>query len=133
MEEESEPTEAEAPVKPAEEAKKADSGVEKIEEKREIEKAVTKVSAKSAEKAASNAEKTAKDKGETTELTKTAVDAWVKDLGAEQALAKLDTLAVVKLRRLAREYKAFGIAGRAISKADKGMLLAEFRAYYENN
>ncbi|MDY4036620.1 MAG: BMC domain-containing protein [Candidatus Pseudoscilispira sp.] len=133
VEEESEPTEAEAPVKPAEEAKKADSGVEKIEEKREIEKAVTKVSAKSAEKAASNAEKTAKDKGETTELTKTAVDAWVKDLGAEQALAKLDTLAVVKLRRLAREYKAFGIAGRAISKADKGMLLAEFRAYYENN
>ena len=131
--EESEPAEAEAPVKPAEEAKKADSGVEKIEEKREIEKAVTKVSEKSAEKAASNAEKTAKDKGETTELKKTAVDTWVKDLGTEQALAKLDTLAVVKLRRLAREYKAFGIAGRAISKADKGMLLAEFRAYYENN
>ena len=133
VEEESEPAEAEAPVKPAEEAKKADSGVEKIEEKREIEKAVTKVSEKSAEKAASNAEKTAKDKGETTELKKTAVDTWVKDLGTEQALAKLDTLAVVKLRRLAREYKAFGIAGRAISKADKGMLLAEFRAYYENN
>ena len=39
----------------------------------------------------------------------------------------------MKLRRLAREYKTFGIAGRAISKADKGMLLAEFRAYYENN
>ena len=132
VEEESEPAEAEAPVKPAEEAKKADSGVEKIEEKREIEKAVTKVSEKSAEKAASNAEKTAKDKGETTELKKTAVDTWVKDLGTEQALAKLDTLAVVKLRRLAREYKAFGIAGRAISKADKGMLLAECRAYYEN-
>ena len=128
-------TEPPAPGPDAEPAVEEESepAVEKIEEKREIEKAVTKVSEKSAEKAASNAEKTAKDKGETTELKKTAVDTWVKDLGTEQALAKLDTLAVVKLRRLAREYKAFGIAGRAISKADKGMLLAEFRAYYENN
>ncbi len=57
VEEESEPAEAEAPVKPAEGSKaKADSGVED-RRKREIEKAVTKVSEKSAEKAASNAKK----------------------------------------------------------------------------
>ena len=61
------------------------------------------------------------------------MDGWVKELSLDQAMEKLQGLAVVKLRRLAREYKTFGIAGRAIAKADKGMLLAEFRAYYENN
>ncbi len=93
---------------------------------------MTKVSEKSAEKAASNAEKTAKDKGETTELKKTAVDTWVKDLGTEQALAKLDTLAVVAAPPGPR-IQGFRHCWARDFKADKGMLLAEFRAYYENN
>ena len=56
-----------------------------------------------------------------------------EELGLDKALERLKTLAVVKLRRLAREYKTFGITGRAVSKADKRILLAEFRAYYTNN
>ena len=103
--------------------------VEKIEE-RVVEQTVTKAPVKApAKKAAPAAEKSSGKE----ELTKAAVDAWVQELGLDKALAKLKAMAVVKLRRLAREYKTFGIAGRAISKADKGILLAEFRAYYENN
>jgi len=44
----------------------------------------------------------------------------------------LNGLKVVKLRNLAREYKDFGIAGRMISKADKQMILEEFKKYYES-
>ena len=111
-----------------EEVKKAEDAVEKIEE-RVVEQTVTKAPVKApVKKEAPVAEKSGKE-----ELTKDAVDAWVREFGLDKALAKLKALAVVKLRRLAREYKTFGITGRAISKADKGILLAEFRAYYENN
>lgn len=111
-----------------EEVKKAEDAVEKIEE-RVVEQTVLKAPVKApAKKAAPVAEKSGKE-----ELTKAVVDGWVQEFGLDKALAKLKALAVVKLRRLAREYKSFGIAGRAISKADKGILLAEFRAYYENN
>lgn len=114
-------------VTPVEEVKMADKSetVEKIEEKLEVEKTVTKAPV---EKAASAVEKSGKD-----ELNKDSVDTWVKELGIDKAMAKLKAMAVVKLRRLAREYKTFGIAGRAISKADKGILISEFRAYYEAN
>ena len=116
-------------VPPVEEVKEAEDAVEKIEE-RVVEQTVTKAPVKApAKKAAPAAEKSSGKE----ELTKAAVDAWVQELGLDKALAKLKAMAVVKLRRLAREYKTFGIAGRAISKADKGILLAEFRAYYENN
>ena len=134
---------------PAEEVKKAEDAVEKIEE-RMVEPTVMKapvvppVVAKApvAEKPAkaekpekpAKAEKAAKaGSAAKEELNREAVDAWVHDLGLEQALEKLKAMAVVKLRRLAREYKTFGIAGRAISKADKEILLAEFRAYYTKN
>lgn len=118
-------------VNPVEEVKKTEEVVEKIEEKREVEKTVTKAPAKKAAPAKEKAP--VKETPTKEELHKEAVDAWVKELGIDKAMAKLQAMAVVKLRRLAREYKTFGIAGRAISKADKGMLITEFRAYYENN
>ena len=115
-----------------EEVKKAEDTIEKIEERvveQTVLKAPVKVPVKApAKKAAPVAEKSDKE-----ELTKAAVDALVQESGLDKALEKLKAMAVVKLRRLAREYKTFGIAGRAISKADKGILLAEFRTYYENN
>lgn len=135
------------------EVKKAEEVVEKIEEKREVEKVVTKAPAKEEapvapveEPAAPEEEKEPVKKAAPVkeapaekepvgkeELHKATVDAWVKELGSDKAMAKLKAMAVVKLRRLAREYKPFGITGRAVSKADKGALLTEFRAYYENN
>lgn len=118
---------AESPV-PAAEVEQTESDIEKVEEQRVVEQAVTKVTntKKTVEKAPVKTEKSGKE-----ELTKLIVDGWVNELGLDKAMAKLKVLAVVKLRRLAREYKALGIAGRAISKADKGILLAEFRKYYE--
>ena len=66
------------------------------------------------------------------ELHKETVDKLVKKNGLKEAIAALDSLKVVKLRNLAREYKGFGIAGRMISKADKQMIITEFRKYYES-
>lgn len=66
------------------------------------------------------------------ELRKETVDKLVEKNGLEHALEALDTMKVVKLRNLAREYKDFGITGRMISKADKQMILAEFKKYYES-
>ena len=43
----------------------------------------------------------------------------------------LGLITVVKLRNLAREYKELGIAGRAISKADKDLLIQKLKGYYE--
>lgn len=70
---------------------------------------------------------------ETEEPTKKAIDKMVTEKGLEEALEALKKLKVIKLRNLARGYKNFGIVGRLISKADKQMLLAEFKAYYEKN
>lgn len=67
------------------------------------------------------------------ELHKEAVDQLAAEEGPDAALAVLTELKVVKLRNLAREYKDFGIAGRMISKADKQIILAEFKKYYEKN
>lgn len=114
----------ETPV-PAADVEQTNKDIEKVEEQRVVEQTVTK--APTTKKAVEKTEKSGKE-----EPTKLIVDGWVNELGLDKAMAKLKVLAVVKLRRLAREYKTFGIAGRAISKADKSILLAEFRKYYEN-
>jgi len=65
-----------------------------------------------------------------TDFNKAAVDKMAAEKGIGKAMEVLKGLKVVKLRTLAREYTDFGIAGRLISKADKNMLLVEFKAYY---
>lgn len=50
--------------------------------------------------------------------------------GAESAVQSLISLKVTELRTLAREYPEFDIAGREISKANKNLLLTEFRRFY---
>ena len=123
------------------EAEKANDEIEKIEEKRVVERTVTRAPAHPPVKKVAPVKKAApvkeaapaKEKTAQAELNKTAVDGWVQELGLDAAIEKLKAMAVVKLRRLAREYKTFGIAGRTISKADKGILISEFRAYYEKN
>jgi len=64
---------------------------------------------------------------------KEAIDNMLLEYGLEKTIELIKNFKVVKLRDLAREYKDFGIAGRKISKADKKLLIAEFRKYYENN
>ena len=59
------------------------------------------------------------------------IDKIALENGVDEAISALSTLKVVKLRNLAREYKDFGITGRMISKADKSMIIAEFKKYYE--
>ncbi|WP_291581264.1 BMC domain-containing protein [Clostridium sp. UBA6640] len=66
-------------------------------------------------------------------LHKDDVDNLVNKNGIEQTLLILGKLKVVKLRNLAREYKDFGITGRATSKAGKNTLITKFKLYYEKN
>ena len=66
-------------------------------------------------------------------LRKDDVDKLVSKNGIEKTIAILSKLRVVKLRNLAREYKDFVITGRTISKADKNLLIAKFKLYYEKN
>lgn len=63
--------------------------------------------------------------------SKGVVDAFLKDFGLDKCLNALKTLSVLKLRNLAREYKDLGIAGRAISKANKELLIRKLKEYYE--
>jgi len=65
------------------------------------------------------------------DLHKEAIDKLAFEKGLKEAISALDKLKVVKLRNLAREYKDFGITGRMISKADKQMIIAEFKKYYK--
>ena len=65
------------------------------------------------------------------QLCKEGVDAFVKEFGLEKSVDVLKSLSVVKLRNLAREYKELGVAGRAISKANKELLIQKLRGYYE--
>ncbi len=65
------------------------------------------------------------------DLHKDIVDRIALESGVDLVLSALNKLKVVKLRNLAREYKDFGITGRMISKADKQMIITEFRQYYE--
>ncbi|MGL4731902.1 MAG: BMC domain-containing protein [Clostridium sp.] len=64
-------------------------------------------------------------------LHKNDVDNLVNENGIEKTILTLSKLKVVKLRNLAREYEDFIITGRAISKADKKLLIGKFKAYYE--
>lgn len=64
------------------------------------------------------------------QLTKMAVDTYVDQAGLAQAMAVLKACPVVKLRALAREYKDLEIAGRAISNANKDLLLQILESYY---
>lgn len=61
------------------------------------------------------------------ELTRKTLD----KMGGRKAVEALGKTSVVKLRKIAREYSEIGIAGREISKADKGTLMAYFRKHYE--
>lgn len=63
-------------------------------------------------------------------LSKALVDQIVKTQGLDAAITFLKKRRVIVLRNLAREYQALSIAGRAISKANKAKLLAEFENYY---
>ncbi len=65
------------------------------------------------------------------QLCKERVDAFVQEFGLEKSVDVLKSLSVVKLRNLAREYKELGVAGRAISKANKELLIQKLRGYYE--
>lgn len=64
-------------------------------------------------------------------LRKDDVDKLVSQNGIDKAISMLSKLKVVKLRNLAREYKDFVITGRAISRADKNLLITKFKLYYE--
>lgn len=64
------------------------------------------------------------------EVNKANVDALVQQHGLEKTLEALNELKLIKLRKLAREYKMVGITGRMISKADKKMIINLLRKYY---
>lgn len=66
------------------------------------------------------------------EFCRADVEALIEDKGLETTLGVLEQMRVTKLRNLAREYKDFAISGRAISKADKTQLIAEFEKHYKN-
>lgn len=65
------------------------------------------------------------------DLHKETIDKLIQDTNIEEVIDVLSKLPVVKLRKLAREYKTFGIIGREISKADKELLIAKFAEYYQ--
>ncbi|MBC2722095.1 BMC domain-containing protein [Desulfosporosinus sp.] len=65
------------------------------------------------------------------QLRKEGVDALVQEFGLEQSLNVLKTLSVVKLRNLVRDYKELDIAGRAVSKANKELLIRKLKEFYE--
>lgn len=70
------------------------------------------------------------DQMDTATMHKDDMDRLVAEKGVDKAVEILEKCKVVKLRNLAREYEDFGIAGRLISKANKTVLLEEFRKYY---
>jgi microcompartment protein CcmL/EutN len=61
---------------------------------------------------------------------KEAIDQIALENGVDEVISALNKLTVAKLRNLAREYKDFGIVGRKVSKADKQMIISEFRKYF---
>lgn len=67
------------------------------------------------------------------EINKESIDKLVLEYGFEKAIQVLSKLKVSKLRNLARKYLSMGIKGREISKADKKMIIAEFKEYYRKN
>lgn len=67
----------------------------------------------------------------TTVPDRPALDCLAAESGAETAVRALVSLKVTELRALAREYPELGIGGREISKANKTLLLTEFKAFYD--
>ena len=67
----------------------------------------------------------------TTAPDRHALDCLAAESGAETAVRALVSLKVTELRALAREYPELGIGGREISKANKTLLLTEFKAFYD--
>ena len=65
------------------------------------------------------------------EPVKADVDSMVNTHGLDAVIDALAHCRVVALRNLAREYDDLGIAGRAISKANKDTLLDELKKHYE--
>lgn len=63
-------------------------------------------------------------------LKKSRVDELVRSSGIEKGVEVLRVVTVEKLRSLAKEYKGFGITGRALAKSRKDDLLKKFREYY---
>jgi microcompartment protein CcmL/EutN len=61
------------------------------------------------------------------------IDLWMHQDGLTETMKILEDMKVTELRTLAREYPEFSIAGREISKANKTLLLEEFRKYYGQN
>lgn len=79
---------------------------------------------------------TTKESNDTEQITlkhlqKNEVDAFILNFGLEKGVQALQLLPVVKLRNLARAYEEIDIAGRAISKANKDLLIQKLTAYYE--
>lgn len=64
------------------------------------------------------------------DLHKKDVDLLVETKGLDKTIETLLKLKVIKLRNLAREYDDFDIKGRAISKADKNLIISKFKSYY---
>lgn len=64
---------------------------------------------------------------------KETVDNMVLKYGLQDTVEALRKFKVVELRKLARQYKEFGIKGKSISNAGKKLLIAEFKKYYKNN
>lgn len=67
------------------------------------------------------------------EINKESIDKFVLEYGLEKTLQVLSKIKLSKLRNLARKYESMGIKGRTISKADKKMIIAEFKEYYGKN
>lgn len=70
---------------------------------------------------------------ESDNIHKDAIDEMVINGRLDETLYVLSKVKVTKLRKLAREYKEFGIVGRLISKADKKLLIDEFKKYYDKH
>ncbi|CCO07728.1 BMC domain-containing protein [Desulforamulus hydrothermalis] len=66
-------------------------------------------------------------------LHKEGLDALVEEFGLAESINALKLLSVAKLRKLAREYKELGISGRAISKANKDLLIKKLAEYYRQS
>lgn len=65
-------------------------------------------------------------------LSREQLDKFFEENDLAETIKMIETQPVVKLRRLAREYKNFGIQGREISKAGKKQLLEEFQKLFRN-
>jgi microcompartment protein CcmL/EutN len=96
---------------------------------------ITEAITETVEKTVGESEKEAVDFGKIASgsLHKDRIHEIIRQSGIENGIKLLRTIPVVKLRNLAREYKDFGIAGRAVSKAGKELLIKKFQEYYERN